>query len=137
MNSTQKHQLMDKAALAARKAYAPYSLLHIGAALLTADGRRVVTGCNVENASFGLTICAERAALASAVAEGLRKFKAIAVVAVERKMILPCGACLQVLAEFGSPDMLVLTHAPRSSRKIRVLKLGDLLPKAFRFSSHD
>ena len=127
---------MDMARDAMRLAYCPYSKYAVGAALLTKDGR-VFTGCNVENASFGLTICAERAALASAVAEGLRKFKAIAVVAVERKMILPCGACLQVLAEFGSPDMLVLTHSPRSSRKIRVLKLGDLLPKAFRFSSHD
>jgi cytidine deaminase len=81
-------------------AHAPYSKFHVGAALLAADGR-IFTGCNVENLSFGLTMCAERVAIGSAIAAGAKEFLALVVVADTREPISPCGACRQVMAEFG------------------------------------
>ncbi len=92
--------LLHQAWAAREKAYAPYSAFAVGAALLAADGR-VFCGCNVENLSFGLTICAERAAVCAAVAAGVREFVAIAVVAESVEPVTPCGACRQVLAEFA------------------------------------
>ena len=135
MNKKNQDQLIKKAAEAARKSYAPYSKLRVGAALLTARGRRILTGCNVENASFGLAICAERAALAAAVAAGFRRFEAIAVVASGRKAIVPCGACLQALAEFCGPDFPVIIGNTNSSEGVRVYQLRDLLPHVFRLDS--
>jgi cytidine deaminase len=93
-------QLIDAATEARGRAYAPYSKFAVGAALLTKSGR-VVTGCNVENLSFGLTICAERAAVFAAIALGEKEFEAIAVVADSQTPVTPCGACRQVLAEFA------------------------------------
>ena len=107
------------------RAYAPYSRFAVGAALLGEDGR-VFTGCNVENLSFGLTICAERAAVFAAVAAGTRRFVAVAVVADTSDPVSPCGACRQVLAEFGDP---VVRSATRSGRFIEA-RLSDLLPRA-------
>lgn len=130
-----QRELVDKAAQAARQAYAPYSKLRVGAALLIAEGHYILTGCNVENASFGLTICAERAALAAAVAAGFRRFKAIAVVSPGKKIIVPCGACLQALAEFCEPDFMVLGAATARREKINVTTLRDLLPCVFRLPS--
>jgi cytidine deaminase len=107
------------------RAYAPYSRFRVGAAVL-ADG---VTygGCNVENASYGLTVCAERVAVFAAVAAGARRIEAVAVVADGTALTAPCGACRQVLYEFG-PEMAVLLHAGGGTV---ALTLADLLPHAF------
>jgi cytidine deaminase len=119
-------QTLVVAALEARsRAYAPYSNFAVGAALQTTAGR-VFGGCNVENASFGLTICAERVALAKAVSEGERDFRAIAV--VSRGGATPCGACRQVLAEFN-PDLRVIVADLEGNR--REFSLRALLPEAF------
>lgn len=109
-------------------AYAPYSCFHVGAALLAASGV-VYRGCNVENASYSLTLCAERVALACAVAAGEREFAAMAVVSDASEPVLPCGACLQALAEL-SRDMEIIS-ANLSGNRIR-LRLEDLLPRPFR-----
>ncbi len=107
LDPTVARDLLARAREARANAYAPYSRFPVGAALLAADGR-VFTGCNVENASFGLTNCAERVAIGKAVSEGAREFAAIAVVGPEDQAgCTPCGACRQVLSEFG-PDMPVI-----------------------------
>ena len=119
--------LMREAARARRQAYAPYSRFPVGAALLTADGT-VVHGCNVENASYGLTVCAERNAVFQAVARGLKDFVAIAVTAREGKGAPPCGSCRQVLHEFG-PQMRVFWRDARG--RLAEETLDGLLPHAF------
>jgi cytidine deaminase len=106
------------------QAYAPYSNFHVGAALLAADGR-IFTGCNVENLSYGLTNCAERVAIGAAVAAGVRKFLAVAVVADTSEPISPCGACRQVLAEFGVPRILLANRSGQIE-----FSLEELLPRA-------
>jgi cytidine deaminase len=120
-------KLIAAAKAAQQRAHAPYSRFRVGAALLTASGK-VFTGVNVENASYGLTICAERVALTKAVSEGHRHFQAIAVVAPSAALS-PCGACRQVLAEFG--EMAVVCADSRNTRKHRVYLLSELLPHAF------
>jgi cytidine deaminase len=124
----QFRKLIAAAKTAQRRAHAPYSKFHVGAALLTKSGK-VITGCNVENASYGLTICAERVAITKAVSEGHRQFKAIAVVAPSASLS-PCGACRQVLAEFG--EMVVVCADARDTRKVRLYLLSELLPHAFK-----
>lgn len=121
-------RLVEKAREARTRAYAPYSRFAVGAAALAADGR-VFSGCNVENASFGLTICAERNALAAAIAAGQRPV-AVAVV-TEDGSTAPCGACRQVLAEFSPAMPVVLAAAAGDSFK--VYGLDELLPALFRF----
>ena len=113
--------------------YVPYSDFAVGAALLTKDGR-IFTGCNVENAAFGPSICAERTAVAKAVSEGAREFAAIAVAGGKggeppKDYCPPCGVCRQVLAEFSGPDMPVIVV--KSEEEIRITTLGDLLPQSF------
>ena len=107
------------------RAYAPYSNFFVGAALLGADGR-IYAGCNVENLSYGLTICAERNAVCQAVAAGCREFRALVVVADSREPVSPCGACRQVLSEFGDFPVLLLNLEGREHRTT----LGVLLPRA-------
>ncbi|MEW6217275.1 MAG: cytidine deaminase [Candidatus Bipolaricaulota bacterium] len=116
------------AAIGARgRAYAPYSEFAVGAALLSKGGR-VFTGCNVENASYGLTVCAERVALFKAVSEGVREFEAIAVACGDTPCS-PCGACRQALREFA-PDLKVVL-ADAEGRKWETTTLSQLLPRAF------
>ncbi len=121
--------LLGEAELAREMAYAPYSGFAVGAALLAADGR-VIHGCNVENASFGLSICAERNALWKAVSEGVREFVAVAVTAGPRHGASPCGACRQVLHEFA-PRLWVVWRAGRG--RIVKKRLSRLLDSAFDF----
>ena len=117
------------AARAAREhAYAPYSHFTVGAAVQTADGRRF-SGANVENASYGLTICAERAAVFAAVAAGAKRITAVAVSGPDGTTTPPCGACRQVLAEFGAADV-PLSYA-RADGGWTDTTLGELLPAAF------
>ena len=104
----QLRELYERAREAAKGAYAPYSRFHVGAALLTDDGK-VFTGVNVENRSFGLTNCAERSALYAAVSSGVRRFSAIAIAAPDADYpVSPCGACRQVLSEFMAPETTVV-----------------------------
>lgn len=112
-------------------AYAPYSRYRVGAAVLAADAR-IFTGANVENASYGLTICAERAAVAAAVAAGARRLLAAAIVSDHAPAPMPCGACRQVLAEFAPPEAPVFVVAPDGSVVRR--RLGQLLPYGFAFA---
>ena len=118
-------QLVDTALQARRRAHAPYSGFAVGAALLT-KSKKIFTGCNVENLSLGLTMCAERSAVAAAVANGEKEFIAIAVVADSAEPPLPCGACRQVLAEFN-PDLKII--ASTAGRIVEELILSDLLPR--------
>lgn len=99
MMTVEPKQLIDEAIAASKQAHVPYSHFHVGAALLTIDGK-IYRGCNIENASYGLTNCAERTAIFKAVSEGDKQFSAIAVVGDTDGPISPCGACRQVLAEF-------------------------------------
>lgn len=123
-------RLASAATAVRRHAYAPASQFHVGAAVLGDDGR-VFVGCNVENASYGLTICAERAAVCAAVAAGVRTLRAVAVATDLVEPASPCGACRQVLAEFG-PDLEVLLIG-RDGRQ-RTTTLAALLPAPFTFA---
>jgi cytidine deaminase len=123
-------ELVAAARAARERAYAPYSGYRVGAALLTKDGV-VVTGANVENASYGLALCAERAAVVSAVAAGHRDFAAVAVAVSGPEPARPCGACRQVLHEFpAGPDLEVIC-AGEDGDQVLVTTLGELLPHAF------
>lgn len=119
-------ELVRRARAVMANAHAPYSKFHVGAAIEADDGS-VHVGCNVENASYGLTICAERMAVGAAVAAGKRKLKRVAVATAVEPPATPCGACRQVLAEFGL-DLEVITAGPTSERRWR---LRELLPEAF------
>ncbi len=122
-----ERELIGKALEARERAYAPYSGFEVGAALLAVDGR-IFTGCNVENASYGLTMCAERVALFKAISEGAREFTAIAV-ACGTSPCSPCGACRQVLFEFA-PDLLVIM-ADAEGKRIKRARLRELFPEGF------
>ncbi|HET6203126.1 MAG TPA: cytidine deaminase [Planctomycetota bacterium] len=119
--------LLAVAEQAAAVAYAPYSGAKVGATLLATDGRFFV-GCNVENASFGLTICAERAAVFKAVGEGARRFRRMAIYVYAERLFPPCGACRQVLQEFAPEVTLIASCASGETREWR---LADLLPHPF------
>ena len=127
--------LIRQAFLAREMAYAPYSGFMVGAALLTGEGG-VYLGCNIENAAYGPTNCAERTAFFKAVSEGRRQFAAIAVVGGMKDTgaggfdyVFPCGVCRQVMAEFCGGDFVIL--AARSPDEYKIYTLGDLLPEAF------
>ncbi|OGC93606.1 MAG: cytidine deaminase [candidate division Zixibacteria bacterium RBG_16_48_11] len=121
-------ELIKKAKEVRTKAYAPYSKFLVGAALLTEKGK-VYTGVNVENASYGLTVCAERVAVFKAVAGGERNFKKIVIVTDTDKPKSLCGACLQVLSEFASDLEIICATLKGDKARYR---LRELLPKAFK-----
>jgi cytidine deaminase len=120
-------QLVRAARSARRHAHAVYSNFKVGAAVETADGT-IVTGCNVENATYGLTICAERVAMFKAISEGHRRFRRVAVVADTQAPTPPCGACRQILWEFGGDLEVILANLKRETGRHR---LKDLLPLPF------
>ncbi|MEB3286426.1 MAG: cytidine deaminase [Vampirovibrionales bacterium] len=151
LDLSQYDALMAAAKAAAQRAYAPYSKFYVGAALLCADGA-IITGGNVENASYGLTLCAERAAVVRAIAEGKRKvgFEALALYAQSDRAkgehpqdgqdnftgtlspvggVTPCGACRQVLCEFLTPDTPILYNS--SDNSVQAVSIKDLLPLGF------
>ena len=132
LSSAQVKALLGAAETARINAHCPYSKFSVGAALLTQSGE-VFLGANIENASFGATLCAERSAMATAISAGERDFAAIAVVASSKTAPIPCGICLQVLAEFCPPSLpLILAPSP-SLKPVKRLHLKDLLPKTFKF----
>ena len=124
--------LIRIAALTRQRAYAPYSNYRVGAAIRTKRGK-VTAGANVENASYGLTVCAERTAVFQAVNAGEKGFEAIAIVADD--LPRPCGACLQVLAEFCDPELRVILASAVGARE--VARLVDLLPRPFKLEQRD
>ncbi len=128
---TIEERLMEQAKRAAECTYSPYSHFPVGAALLTADGE-VVQGCNVENISYGLTNCAERSALFSAISQGHApgSFKVMAVYAPNVSLISPCGACRQVMLELMAKDAVVICQG-NDPAATRVWTLEQLLPGAF------
>ena len=128
MSNASQWQPVLEAALAVRdQAYAPYSRFAVGAAVQAKSGV-IYSGCNVENVSYGLTMCAERIALFQAIAAGEREFSLLAVVADTPQPVAPCGACRQVMAEFGV-DIIVLANL---AGDVSVYRLEELLPAAFR-----
>lgn len=128
-------ELVKKALEARNRAYTPYSNYNVGAALLATDGT-VILGCNIENASFGPTICAERTAFFKAISEGIKSFKSIAIVGGPKDEMaplsgyaFPCGVCRQVMREFCSDDFEIIVG--KSENDYRVYTLGELLPNSF------
>ena len=126
MTELETQKLMDCAIKARENAYSPYSHFAVGAALLCEDGT-LYEGCNIENASYGLTNCAERTAIFKAVSEGHIKFKALAVVADTEGPCAPCGACRQVMAEFKIP-LIILGNLMGN---IKIVTIEELLPFSF------
>lgn len=120
-------KLIEMARSSRDGAYAPYSNFHVGAALLTAKGK-VYCGCNIENASYGLTVCAERVAIFKAISEGERHFTAVAVISNDEDYCSPCGACRQVLAEFGGHIKVYLCN---NKGEYRMHTVSELLPASF------
>ena len=121
-------KLIEAADAARKYAYVPYSGFHVGAALLCTDGT-VYTGCNIENAAYGPTNCAERTAIFKAVSEGHRSFAAIAVISDSEAYTTPCGVCRQVMAEFCRPDFTI--YMCNTNREYQEITLEELLPLAF------
>jgi cytidine deaminase len=117
-------ELLKEAKLVLKNSYSPYSHFRVGAAILTEDGK-IFTGVNIENASYGLTICAERVAAFKAISSGHTSFTDLAIVSSTKKPTFPCGACRQVLSEFSSQIKIYLQGGEK------VFRLADLLPHAF------
>ena len=124
---TDSAALIQAAIEAREEAYAPYSHFHVGAAVATAEGV-IYTGCNIENASYGATACAERVALFKAVSAGAHDIEAIAIVCGDDRLARPCGICRQVLAEFNPRMQVVCANAQGD---FEVCSLDDLLPLSF------
>ncbi len=123
-----KQELLEAARSARDKAYAPYSNFHVGAAVLGANDK-IYSGCNVENASFGLTCCAERNAIFAMVAAGEKEIREILVIGESEEFLPPCGACRQVIAEFAAPAVVV--HMGNRAGDCRDTTVGELVPFIF------
>jgi cytidine deaminase len=119
--------LVSRAKAAKRFSHSPYSKFRVGAALLAEDGT-IFTGCNIENSSYGLTVCAERTAIFKAVSEGTRHFTAIAIATDEDAFTPPCGACRQVMMDLAGDIDVILT---RKNGHMKLLRLAELLPHPF------
>lgn len=124
---TSPNLLREAAFAAMENAYAPYSRFRVGAALRTSSGE-IVTGCNIENAAYGEALCAERVAVAAAVAKGLKDFEEIAIATESDEPAPPCGSCRQTMSEFA-PDMKVTSYAKNGMQA--TWRVSDLLPEAF------
>ena len=122
-------ELMQKAIEASQNSYSPYSKFSVGASVLCDDGS-IYTGCNFENASFGMTICAERNAIGSAIADGKRLLKAIAIYSPNQQNCVPCGACRQVMHEFCKNDSDV-DIILQNGNDLKIYTLAQLLPESF------
>src|SRR5215207_1639331 len=120
-------ELVEAAIEVRTRAYAPYSNFKVGAAVRTKNGK-IYTGCNVESASYGLTVCAERVAIWKAVSEGEKEFEEVAVVADTEELTPPCGVCRQIIWEFGGDIPVILANL---NGKTEVVQMKDLLPRAF------
>ncbi|MGI8813645.1 MAG: cytidine deaminase [Pyrinomonadaceae bacterium] len=120
-------ELIDAAATVRENAYAPFSDFRVGAALETDDGE-IVSGCNVESASYGLTLCAERVAIFNAVAHGSKRITKIAVVTDTEELTSPCGACRQIIWEFGGDIPVIMSNM---NGKTETIQMKELLPRAF------
>ncbi|MCA0970387.1 cytidine deaminase [Halobacillus litoralis] len=121
-------QLIEEAKKMTEMTYTPYSKFPVGAALLTEDGK-VYTGCNIENAAYPVTCCAERVAIFKAISEGDYKFSQIAVVADTKRPVPPCGSCRQVMSEFFGPETLI--HTSNLEGETKTLTMEELLPYSF------
>ena len=126
--ANKKQELLKAARKARSKAYAPYSNFHVGAAVLGANGK-IYSGCNVENASFGLTSCAERNAIFAMVAAGETEIKEILVIGESKEFLPPCGACRQVIAEFAPPPTVI--HMCTGKGECRDTTVAELVPFIF------
>jgi cytidine deaminase len=120
-------ELIEAARNVRENAYAPFSEFKVGSAIVTDDGD-IVTGCNVESASYGLTVCAERVAIWKAISQGKRKIRRIAVVADTEELTPPCGVCRQIIWEFGGDIPVVFANL---NGKVETVQMRDLLPRAF------
>lgn len=124
--------LMEKAKKASKKSYSPFSKFAVGAAVLAKNGK-IYTGCNVENSSFGMTICAERCAIFKAVSEGVREILAVAIFSPNEDDCYPCGACRQVMYEFqGDEEVSIITN---NKDNLNIRKLSDFLPYGFKIQN--
>jgi cytidine deaminase len=122
-----KEELIEAATRVRENSYAPFSNFRVGAALETDNGE-IIAGCNVESASYGLTVCAERVAIWKAISMGKRKIKHIAVVADTEELTPPCGVCRQIIWEFGGDIPVVMANL---KGKVETVQMKDLLPRAF------
>jgi cytidine deaminase len=133
LSSETTQELLSSALRARDKAHAPYSKFAVGAAVLTENGE-IFTGCNIENASYGATVCAERVAIFKAISAGHKSIKAIAVIADLPEPISPCGICRQVISEFGLDAIVVMAN---TKGKTNTSSMTELFPHAFKFSNGD
>ncbi len=131
MRGYEPEKLVMLAVQARKSAYVPYSKFHVGAALV-ADNGKIYTGCNVENASYGAAICAERTAVVKAISDGAKKILAFAVSSDSNRPTMPCGICLQVISEFSAPETPL--YLSNQSGSFETYRFDELLPNAFKQS---